>query len=111
MTAIAKKAYNKNLTIKNFIPEYANQAIHFTGEDMGGDRAMMIGLLYILIAIIAFIFSITIKHTIIRESSVIGTLRASGVYERRSFKTLPRGADYGHVNFFLTGKCTWIHYI
>lgn len=78
MTAIAKKAYNKNLTIKNFIPEYANQAIHFTGEDMGGDRAMMIGLLYILIAIIAFIFSITIKHTIIRESSVIGTLRASG---------------------------------
>ena len=78
MTAIAKKAYNKNLTIKNFIPEYANQAIRFTGEDMGGDRAMMIGLLYILIAIIAFIFSITIKHTIIRESSVIGTLRASG---------------------------------
>ena len=41
MTAIAKKAYNKNLTIKNFIPEYANQAIHFTGEDMGGDRAKM----------------------------------------------------------------------
>ncbi len=32
MTAIAKKAYNKNLTIKNFIPEYANQAIHFTGK-------------------------------------------------------------------------------
>lgn len=92
MTAVAKKAYNKNLTIKNFIPEYANQAIHFTGDDMGGDRAMMIGFLCILIVIIAFIFSITIKHTIVREATVIGTLRASG-YTRgeifRHYLTVP----------------------
>lgn len=111
MTVVAKKAYNKNLTIENFIPEYANQAIHFTGNDLGGDRSMIIGLLCILIAIIAFIFSITIKHTIIRESSVIGTLRASGYTRGEVLRHYLAGADYGHANFFLTGKCTWIHCI
>lgn len=64
--------------LEDFVPCYQNQAIQFTGEDMGGDRAMMIALLYIIIAIMAFVFGITISNTIHREANVIGTLRASG---------------------------------
>lgn len=64
--------------INAFVPRYLNQAIQFTGDDMGGDRVMMLMLLYILIVILAFVFSVTINHTVAREASVIGTLRASG---------------------------------
>ncbi len=39
---------------------------------------MMLVLLYILIVIMAFVFAVTINHTITREAAVIGTLRASG---------------------------------
>lgn len=49
---------------------------------MGGDRAMVITLLYIVIVIMAFVFGITISNTIRKEAGVIGTLRASG-YTRR----------------------------
>lgn len=73
MKVLARKA-----KIKQFVPRYANQAIQFTGDDMGGDKSMMIALLYILIVILAFVFSITIRHTIVKEAAVIGTLRASG---------------------------------
>ncbi len=73
MEDIAEEIY-----LEDFLPRYINQAIQFTGEDMGGDRAMMLILLYIMIVIIAFVFVITINDTIARESAVIGTLRASG---------------------------------
>ena len=69
---------NGKVALQNFIPQYQNQAIHFIGDDMGGDRTMMIALLYIVIAILAFVFGITISNTISKEASVIGTLRASG---------------------------------
>lgn len=64
--------------LSGYLPRYANQAIRFTGDDMGSDRAMMEVLLYILIAIMAFIFAVTTNNTIVKEASVIGTLRASG---------------------------------
>ena len=73
MEDIAEEIY-----LEDFVPRYINQAIQFTGEDMGGDRAMMLILLYIMIVIIAFVFIVTINDTIARESAVIGTLRASG---------------------------------
>ena len=73
MEDIAEEIY-----LEDFVPRYINQAIQFTGEDMGGDRAMMLILLYIMIVIIAFVFVVTINDTIARESAVIGTLRASG---------------------------------
>lgn len=69
---------SKDITLKSFVPQYLNQAIHFTGDDMGSDRAMMIVLLYIVIAIMAFVFGITTSNTIRKEAGVIGTLRASG---------------------------------
>lgn len=64
--------------LTGFLPRYQNQAIVYTREDMGGDRAMMAVFLYIVILIIAFVFSITAGSTIEREAGVIGTLRASG---------------------------------
>lgn len=72
----------KSTSISSFIPRYLNQAINFTREDMGGDRAMMLALLYILIVIMAFVFAVTTNHTIVKEAAVIGTLRASGYRKR-----------------------------
>lgn len=72
------KGVNREATLEDFIPQYTNQAIMFTGNDMGSDRGMMIMLLYIIIAIMAFVFCIITNNTIIKEANVIGTLRASG---------------------------------
>ena len=69
---------SEEVTLQDYIPRYQNQAITFTGEDMGSDRAMIAVLLYILIIIIAFVFAVTITNTIQKEANVIGTLRASG---------------------------------
>ena len=66
------------VSLQEYIPRYQNQAIQFTGDDMGSDRGMMLILLYIMTAIMAFVFGITTENTIARESNVIGTLRASG---------------------------------
>jgi len=72
------KKLNKLLKLEEYVPRYLNHAITFTGEDLGGDRAMMEVLLYIITAIIAFVYAITTKDTIEKESTVIGTLRATG---------------------------------
>ena len=72
------KIISSEASLEDFVPRYINQAIQFTGEDMGGDRAMMIALLYIVIVIMAFAFGITTSNTINKEANVIGTLRASG---------------------------------
>ena len=69
---------NSTIALDSYTPRYLNQAINFTGEDMGSDRGMMIVLLYMIIVIMAFVFSVTISNTISKEANVIGTLRASG---------------------------------
>lgn len=68
----------ENGMLTNFLPEYLNQAIIFAGDDMGGDMSMILAFLYIVIVILAFVFSITISNNITKEANVIGTLRASG---------------------------------
>ena len=75
------EAISKIADLENFIPGYLNQAIKFTGEDMGSDKTMMEVLLYIIMIIMAFVFGITINNTIHKEATVIGTLRASGYSE------------------------------
>lgn len=86
------EALTDNAMITEYIPEYSNQAIHFTGDDMGKDYMMFIVFLDIVVAIIAFIFAITTNNTIAKEATVIGTLRASG-YSRgeliRHYMTMP----------------------
>lgn len=99
------KDVGKVVNLETFVPAYQNQAIVFTGNDMGSDRSMMIALLYMVIGILAFVFSITISNTISREANTIGTLRASG-YTRgelvRHYMTMPMtvtvmGAVIGNV--------------
>ncbi|MCR5283560.1 MAG: ABC transporter permease [Lachnospiraceae bacterium] len=64
--------------IEDYLPEYLRQASNFAVSDIEGDLTSTGILCYILIAVIAFIFAITISNTIDKEASVIGTLRASG---------------------------------
>ena len=80
------------LEATDFLPEYENKSITFAGEDMSGDEGAMVVFLYIVVAVLAFIVAVTTMNTISKESSVIGTLRASG-YTRgemvRHYMTLP----------------------
>ena len=78
MAALISQAVTDEVEIEGFLPNYSNNAIHFATEDMGGDKAIAGIMLYILVAVLAFIFAITISNTITKEASVIGTLRASG---------------------------------
>ncbi len=64
--------------VTGYLPEYLNQGIHFAIDDFGNDKALGETLLIVLIAVISFIFAITESNTIVKEASVIGTLRASG---------------------------------
>lgn len=64
--------------VTDFLPDYQNQAIKFTGDDFGSDLGMIKVLLVVLIAVFAFIFAITTDNTINKEAKAIGTLRASG---------------------------------
>ena len=78
MAALVSQSVVADTEIENYLPNYSNSAIHFATNDMGGDKAMAGIMLYILVAVLAFIFAITISNTITKESAVIGTLRASG---------------------------------
>lgn len=78
MKALLTQTVVRGNELTDYLPAYANQAIHFATEDMGSDEAMGGVLLNILIVIIAFIFAVTISNTIKKESKTIGTLRASG---------------------------------
>ena len=64
--------------LSDFVQRYDNMAVTFTGDDMGSDKSMMIAILYIVIAVLAFMYAIMTKSTVETESKVIGTLRASG---------------------------------
>lgn len=64
--------------MEDYLPECYRQASNFAPSDVEGDTAGTETLCYILIAVIAFIFAITISNTIDKEASVIGTMRASG---------------------------------
>lgn len=72
------QAVMNGYSVEEYLPAYANSAIHFATDDMGSDESMGGVLLDILIVIIAFIFAITISNTMVKESQAIGTLRAMG---------------------------------
>lgn len=110
----------KEVTLEEYVPCYLNQAIQFTGDDMGSDKAMMVVLLYIVIVIMAFVFSVTISNTITREAAVIGTLRASGYTKRElvlHYATMPVlvtliGAGIGNILGYTVMKdvCAGMYY-
>lgn len=114
------EALGKEVSLEAFVPRYQNQAINFTGDDMGSDRAMIIVLLYIIIVIMAFVFGVTISNTIRKEAGVIGTLRASGYTKKeliRHYMALPIivtliGAIVGNVLGYTVMKnvCASMYY-
>lgn len=71
-------AVYRTAELTDFLPRQMNQAIIFTGDDMGGDYVMFQALIYIVMVILAFIFAVTTRSTIEREAGTVGTLRASG---------------------------------
>ncbi len=78
MQDLAVRAVEYDNKITDFVSRQDNQAIQFTGNDMGGDSVMVHTLLYIVMVVLAFAFAVTIRSTIEQEAMVIGTLRASG---------------------------------
>lgn len=72
------KALSSIIPLNDYVPEYVNQAIIFTGDDITSDNGMMKLFMYIVMVILAFVFAVTASNTITKESTVIGTLRASG---------------------------------
>lgn len=78
MAALISQTAVNETDIEEFLPNYANQAIHFATNDMGRDKVLSGIMLYIIVMVLAFVFAITISNTITKEASVIGTLRASG---------------------------------
>ncbi len=106
--------------LQDFVPRYRNQAICFTGEDMGSDRTMVIVLLYIVMAIMAFVFGLTTADTIAKEAAVIGTLRAMGYTKAeliRHYLVMPMivtviGAGLGNLAGYTVMKdvCAGMYY-
>ena len=78
--------------LTNMMTAEMNQCISFLPNDMGGDIPMIEILFYIILVILAFIF-VVISETIIEDqSTVIGTLLASGYTKNeltRHYMALP----------------------
>ena len=77
MMELSQHSQDQNELI-DFVPRYANQSIQFARNDMGKDQAMMNVLVYIFIAVLAFVFAMTTSNKIREEASIIGTLKAMG---------------------------------
>ena len=69
-------------TVNDLTDAASNQGIGYAADDVSGDSTMWSVLLYIIIAIMAFVFVVLTSGTIEEESAIIGTLLASG-YRRR----------------------------
>lgn len=76
----------ENSEIKEFVPEYSNKSIAFVVEDCQSDGASMYVFQYLSMIMCAYIFAITISNTIQKESTVIGTLKASGYTDNELIK-------------------------
>lgn len=69
-------------TVNDLTDAASNQGIGYAADDVSGDSTMWSVLLYIIIAIMAFVFVVLTSGTIEEESAIIGTLLANG-YRRR----------------------------
>lgn len=73
-------------TVDDLTDSSANQGIGYAADDVSSDSTMWSVLLYMIIAIMAFVFVVLASGTIEEESAIIGTLLASG-YRRRELVT------------------------
>ena len=70
------------VNVQIMLPREQNQSISFLEMDIGTDGPFMTVFVYMLVAMIAFIFAILTSNTIERESVIIGTLRSLGFNKR-----------------------------
>ncbi len=77
-TDVAKALDEHGATVTNLLDREQNQCMSYLAADVDRDSSMYMVLLYVLVAIMAFIFVVLTNATVEQESSVIGTLRASG---------------------------------
>ena len=73
-----KYLFMNGVVVDNMLDRNQNQSITFLEMDIGTDGPIMTVFVYILVAMIAFIFAILTNNTIERESVIIGTLRSMG---------------------------------
>lgn len=68
--------------VTDLVDAESNQGITYPGDDVQGDQTMWEVLLFLIIVIMAFVFVVLTSATIDEESSIIGTLLASGYRKR-----------------------------
>ena len=66
------------ITIKDYSAKYTNKSIIYAREDGGSDKASVMLMIYLIMIVVAFLFSVTTSNTITKEANAIGTLRAMG---------------------------------
>ena len=83
---------DRDVKVTAIVDAESNIGLTFAPEDVEGDSTMWTVLLLILVAVMAFVFVVLTDATIEQESSVIGTLLASGYRKReliRHYLVLP----------------------
>lgn len=75
---IYKYLFSNGFVVQNMLTREQNQSISFLEMDIGTDGPFMTVFVYMLVAMIAFIFAILTNNTIESESVIIGTLRSLG---------------------------------
>lgn len=91
-TRLGERLVDKGVVLDDLIDADDNQGITYALDDVEGDQAMWIVLQFMLVLIMAFVFVVLTGATIEQESSVIGTLLASGYRKGellRHYLTLP----------------------
>lgn len=76
--SIQKELLTAGNDINSFITAEQNQSITFLKMDIGTDGPFMVVFVYMLVALIAFIFAVLTNNKIEQEAVIIGTLLASG---------------------------------
>lgn len=69
---------DNNIALNDFCLQENNQSISFIEDDMGSDGPMMTIFCYMLVVIMAFVFTVIIVSTIEEDAPIIGTLLANG---------------------------------
>lgn len=75
---IQKLLVGNGLNVQEFLTAKNNQSISYLANDMGHDGPMIEMFIYIMVAILAFVFAILSANTIEEEAPIIGTLRSMG---------------------------------
>lgn len=75
---IRKLLVKSGVNVQDFLTAQNNQSISYLAMDMGADGPMVEMFVYIMVAIIAFVFAVHSANTIEEEAPIIGTLRSMG---------------------------------